>query len=182
MEALYDLMMDWYPEFLFCAKVAKERFDMSFGGYNPGGSQFGMSFIRPRVFATTNGINYTTAYWWKTWTASGWQDIWGATAAQVTMPDTSGTRAQICFPMIMSGSASPKIHELWFHVEGTNYPIQVIKPWHRIGDVYIATLNGCIAVGPGNSFHLRGNIDQVGNDEIIPIGLEFAISTYMRTE
>lgn len=178
MEALYDLMMDWYEEFLFCCAVAKTRFDATFGGVNPGGAQFGMSFIRPRVF----GAAYQTAYWWQTWAATGWQNVWGSSGALITMPDTSGERAQICFPMLMSGAASPKIHECWFHVEGTNYPIWPIKPWHRVGDIYVATLQGCIAVGPGNGFYMRANVDQVGNDEVIPLGIEFAISTYMRTE
>ncbi len=178
LEALYDLLMDWYEEFLFACMVGKLKFDQSFGGANPGGSQYGMSFIRPKVF----GAAYETSYWWQTFTSTGWQNVWGSSGSLITMPDTSGTRAQICFPMIMSGSASPKVHEVRFHVEGTDYPIWNIKPWHRIGDIYVATLPGCIVVGPGSGFYMRANVDQVGNDELFPLGIELAISTYMRTE
>ena len=177
-DPMYQILMDWYPEFLFACKVAKQQLDMSFGGINAGGSQFGMHFIRPRVF----GAAYLTAYWWQTWAAVGWQNVWGTAAANITMPDTTGARALICFPMILSGSASPKVTEVRFGVEGVDYPIWPIKAWNRIGDIYAATLAGAIIVPPGNGFYMRANIDALGNDELIPLGLQFSISTYMRTE
>lgn len=182
MKALYDLILDWHDEFLFACQVARKRFDMSFGGVSPGGSQFGMSYIRPKVFGTANTVVYSTAFWWQTISATTWGDMWGSSSSMVTLPDTSGARALIVFPMIFSGAASPKMHECWFHVEGTNYPIWVVKPWSRVGDVYATTLPGAILVGPGGSFHARGHFDQVGNEEIFPFGIEFAIATYMRTE
>lgn len=182
MKALYDLMMDWHDEFLFACEVAKKRFDLAFGGCNPGGSQFGMSYIRPRVFGTANAVTYSTQFWWYTVALTTWVNLWGSSASMVTLPDTSGQRALIVFPMIMSGAASPKMHECWVHVEGTNYPIWVVKPWNRVGDIYAATLPGAILVGPGNSFHMRAHFDQVGNEEIFPFGIEYAIATYMRTE
>jgi hypothetical protein len=171
---LHELILDFKDEFRAAAQVAKSRFRNSFGGADPGGNDFGMSFIRPKVFGLTN--------WQLNFTSTGWQNVWGSSGSQITMPDTSGARALIAFSAILSMSTSPKVMEGRFVVEGKDYPIWNFQPWWGVGDVYIAILPGVVVVGPGNSFYFRGNVEVTGNDTLIPFGIEYAISTYMRTE
>lgn len=171
---LTDLLADWKDEFLDGVKVAKNRLNLNFGGVAPGGSQFGGSFVRAKVFG------YST--WDLSITATGWQDVWGSSASPITMPDTTSNKALIAIPALLSCSPSPKFMELWVSVSGTNYPIEVVKPYFQVGNIYLAILQGAILVGPGDSFYMRGNADKTGNEVLEPFGIQYSPAAYMRTE
>ena len=169
-----ELVMDHKEDFRRVAEIAKEKFNLKFGGVIATQGEFGVSFIRPLVLA------YTT--WRLNITAVGWQNIWGSSGTNITMPDSSGSRAYIAFPAVISYSPSPKFQELLLGVKGNIAPIIPILPWNRIGDIYVAQLGATVLVGPGEGFYMRGNAEVTGEEWLAPFGLEFAIGNYMRTE
>ena len=169
-----ELFTEDKADYQLVAEMAKEKFSSRFGGVVAASGEFGVQFIRPKVVAYTN--------WYKNITATGWQNLWGSSGSEIAMPDSSGARAFVAFPAVVSFGPSPHLQEFKFFVKGNETPIINVTPWMSVGEVHIAKLGGMVVLGPGESFYARANAETIGQEWIAPFGLEFAIGVYLRTE
>lgn len=179
---LSALLLEYAEEFKIACEVAKADTNGTFGGIDAAAG-FGVTYIRPKIFGTSvNSINYETAYWRRYGLNTGWQNFWGASGSEVTMPSPPNNSV-IAFPALIDYSDSPKIIEVSLWVEGKQYSIHNIKPWVSIGPaLHIARLPGTVLLKTGGKFYMRVNLDSYGDVEIAPFGLQFSTSTYLRTE
>ena len=191
---LSNLLLSQRDSLLFAASIAKSQYKaLTFGGLLAGGG-YNMQFIRPGTILSSlatadggNGSGTTTLIlsWARTFTATGWQALFGRDSDQVSLGVTGSSttavttysRVMIACPYILSTGASPKFAEIRARVLQTTYPVYPIH-WLPMTDLYVARLPGTILVLPNNNFDVEGNIKALGDDEPQMYGLQFVTNDY----
>jgi hypothetical protein len=174
---LFSIILEDRDFYLFAAQVAKKQLNAAFRGAVPGSGDLGFQIIRSKtVLGTTS--------WFKSYASAGWNDIHGSSAAPVDLSTTSTTygnpqnRVLLAFPKL-GNQTIPKLNEVWFHVEPTDYPIWPVK-FAQITDTYVSNLPHAILIVKNNKYYMRGNIEGAGvQDATYPLGLTLALGSYM---
>jgi hypothetical protein len=174
---LYSLFLEDRDTYLFGACIAKKELNAGFGGAVPGSSEFGLQIIRAKLILGADS-------WLRTITTAGWNNILGSSAAPIDLSTTSSTygnpqnRVTLMIPKLID-YAIPKINEVWFFVNPTQYPIWVTK-FMQISNVSVANLPASIYIAKNNRFYMRGNVEgsnvSIG---VAPLGLTYALAPFM---
>lgn len=173
---LQNLFLEDRDTYLWAAAIAKKQLAKGFGGTVAGSGEFGMQWIRARTILTTANS------WQQSYSAAGWNDIFGSSSSPVNLSATTylnpQNRVLIVFPKLYNESV-PKIREVWLHVGPTDYPIWPIA-FQSLGDLYVAGLPAAPLIVKNGKFYMRGNVLGIGVvDSIAPLGLAFADGEYM---
>ena len=174
---LFSLMLEDRDFYLFAAQCAKKQIGGFFRGAVPGSGDVGFQIIRSKTVLGTRS-------WFKLYTSAGWNDVFGSAASPVDLSTTSvaygnpQNRVLLAFPKL-GNQTIPKINEVWFHVEPTDYPIWPIK-FAQITDTYVSNLPYAVLIVKNNKFYMRGNIEGAYvQDATYPFGLTFAFGSYL---
>ncbi|MEM4154558.1 MAG: hypothetical protein QXW52_07065 [Candidatus Caldarchaeum sp.] len=174
---VFGIVVEDRDFYLFAAQAAVQQLNAKFSGSVPGSGDVGFQFIRSKtVLGTTS--------WFKTYTTPGWKDIHGSAAAPVDLSTTSATfgnpqnRTLLAFPKL-GNQTIPKLNEVWFHVEPTDYPIWPVK-FAQLTDTYVANLPHSVLIVKNNKYYMRGNIEGANvQDATYTLGFTFALGSYL---
>lgn len=170
--------------YLWAASIAKKQLGVGFGGAIAGSGQFGMQLIRAKtVLSTTSAIAND---WMQTYTAAGWNNVFGSSTAPVDLSATNTTyignpqnRTLMAITNLYC-TTIPKIREVWFHIGATDYPIWPIE-FRNISDFFMAGLPATPLITKNGKFYMRGNVGSIINsiDGTAALGLTFALAEFM---
>ncbi|MEM4154989.1 MAG: hypothetical protein QXW52_09260 [Candidatus Caldarchaeum sp.] len=174
---VFGLVVEDRDFYLFAAQAAKFQLNAKIAGAIAGSGDVGFQFIRSKtVLGTTS--------WFKTYATAGWNNIHGSAASPVDLSTTSTAfgnpqnRTLLAFPKL-GNQTVPKINEVWFHVEPTDYPIWPIK-FAQLTDTYVANLPHSVLVVRNNKYYMRGNVEGAAvQDATYPLGFTFALGSYL---
>ncbi|MEM2233725.1 MAG: hypothetical protein QXP81_09340 [Nitrososphaerota archaeon] len=174
---LFSLVVEDRDFYAFAAMAAKKQLNARFAGALPGSGEVGMQYIRSKtVLGTTS--------WFRTFASAGWNNVIGSAASPVDLSTTSTAfgnpqnRVLLAFPKL-GDLTVPKVTEVWFHVEPTDYPIWPIKFW-LTADVYLANLPYSVLIVKNNKFYMRGNVEGANvTTAVHPFGFTFALGSYI---
>jgi len=172
---LQMLFLEDRDTFLWAASIAKKALAVGFGGAVPGSGEFGMQLIRPTTILGT-------ASWQQSFSSAGWNNVFGSSTSPVNLASTSGLNPQNRVLLVITklmNTTLPKVHECWFHIGPTDYPIWPIS-FSAIADLYLAGLPASPLIVKNGKFYMRGNVIGTGVvDGLAPFGLTFALGEYM---
>jgi len=174
---LFSLLVEDRDFYLFATMVGKKQLNAPFRGAVPGSGDLGFSIIRSKtVLGTTS--------WFKAYTTPGWNNVLGSAASPVDLSTTDvafgnpQNRVLLAFPKL-GNQTIPKLNEVWFHVEPTDYPIWPVK-FAQLTDTYLANLPHAVLIVKNNKFYMRGNIEGANvADATHPFGLTIALGSYL---
>jgi len=173
---LQNLILEDRDTYLWAASIAKKQLAKGFGGANPGSGEFGIQFIRSQSVLVA-------ADWLRSYSASGWQNVFGSSSSPVDLSVTTGLNPQnrllLCFPKLYNNTV-PKLTELYFHIGPTDYPIWPLN-WGAMGDLYVAGLPWSPLIVKNGRWWMRGSVGSAIGvvDGSAPLGLAFADAEYM---
>ncbi|MEM2234043.1 MAG: hypothetical protein QXP81_10955 [Nitrososphaerota archaeon] len=174
---LFSIMLEDRDFYLFAAQCAKKQLNAAFRGAVPGSGDVGMQIIRSK---TVLGART----WFKSYASAGWNDVFGSAAAPVDLSTTSPAfgnpqnRVLLAFPKL-GNQTVPKLTEVWFHVEPTDYPIWPIR-FAQVTDTFVSNLPHAVLIVKNNKFYMRGNVEGANvQDATYPLGLTLALGSYL---
>ena len=188
---LSQFFLSMSDTFLFAASIAKSGFrGLTFAGLLGGGG-YNMQMIRPQpilsslTVADGGGAGSLINTWKRTFSATGWQSLFGTDTDQVSLGVTGSAttgvttygRVMICAPYVLSTGTSPKFVELRPKILQTTYPVYPLH-WIPLSDIFLAKLPATLLALPNDSFDIEANIGTTGDDVPQLFGLEFITFDY----
>jgi len=173
----FDARRWWYK---IAAGIFSQTFDLPFGGIETSSGEFG--FSGPLIPA----YPFLAARTWVKTVAAGWNALFGASGSEIAGNSTVTTRRMYAYQALLSVMGDPKLLALIFNVNGYQYPAfsvlaQIKVPKKDTWIREIPLVKG-VLVHPTGKHFARAAYEQVGQVELIPLGLMFAEHDYLLTE
>jgi len=167
------------------AQIAKGVMDEKpFGGVYATEGQFGFRLIIPQSIIFKDKTYLTT--WKKTYTSTGWQNLFGTSTNPIKMPTQEGYRRVLVITKLVNHHPVPKLDGIKIHMGRTEYNTYFINQYAKFSELKVAELPGYILFYPGVEGYIRGHVDEgiatPANDEPALFGVEFAEAEILRSE
>jgi len=183
-DLLKALFQDNMKQIRAAAAVAKNQLGTAFGGMMPGDTEFGVQLTRPfHILRTTATVEAVTNDWTVTLTADG--DYWIGYSTNNTTAINIDKRAVVLpLGILFTQGVNPTVEELYFQINGTQYPVQVVRhSWFADNDWDARFCRVRLGLWVGKA-QILGQVYSItaAQQQLVMLGLTFASGQYMRVQ